>query len=74
MILGFNALQSTIILPSVAVETQPDTVSAASRWNSHVYDDISVVNTEKEIEKSGYVYNVKCGDMGIDDDRYFEPL
>jgi len=75
MILGFNALQSTMILPSVAIETQPDTVSAAaSRRSSHVYDDISVVYAEKEKPKPGYVYNVKCTDMGIDDDGYFEPL
>jgi len=72
--LGYRSLTGCIISSPSTTETQPDTVSAASRQSSHVNDDICVVYTEKEKPKPGYVYNVKCGDMGIVDDGYFEPL
>ncbi|KAF6035086.1 hypothetical protein EB796_006603 [Bugula neritina] len=71
----YRSLSGCTIFSPATTETQPDTVSAAaSRRSSHVYDDISVVNTEKEKTKPGYVYNVECEDMGIDDDGYFESL
>jgi len=74
-ILGYRSLSGCTIFSPATTETQPDTVSAAaSRRSSHVYDDISVVYTEKEKTKPGYVFNVECEDMGIDDDGYFESL
>jgi len=65
-----------VLKPSISNynETQPDTIPASSRRSSHLYDAISGNYMVQNETKPGYVCNVQCEYMGLDDGEYFQPI
>jgi len=68
--LVFGAMKPSISNYKTA---QPDPVPASSRQSSCLYDNISVDYMVQNQTKPGYVCNVQCEYMGLDDDGYFQP-
>jgi len=65
-----------VLKPSISNynDTQPDPVPASSRQSSCLYDNISVDYMVQNETEPGYVCNVQCEYMGLDDGGYFQPI